>query len=88
MSIVDDPRPKRIFSDNDCRTHALHLRRDCGEDTLMLCKQLGWKKPDEFSDLGSTVYRRSDACVTSPEYIGDLITWLQPLLEGRIPAIV
>ena len=58
LSSEDDPRPTRIFSDNDCRTTCLHLRRDSGEDTLTLCKQLGWKVPPICSDTGSTVYRR------------------------------
>ena len=44
-----DPRPTRIFSDSDCRTHSLHLRRDSKEDTLDLCKQLGWKVPQNYA---------------------------------------
>ena len=65
---VNDPRPTRVFSDNDSRTHCLHLRRDCGEDVLMLCKQMGWKLPPVFSDTGSAVYRRCDAVVSGNEY--------------------
>ena len=41
VSSIADPRPTRVFSDTDCRTTCLHLRRDSGEDTLTLCKQLG-----------------------------------------------
>ena len=37
----DDPRPTRLFSDTDARTHCLHLRRDSKEDHLDICKQLG-----------------------------------------------
>ena len=81
-----DPRPTRIFSDSDCRTHSLHLRRDSKEDTLDLCKQLGWKVPPAFSDTGSAVYRRSDAVVTSKEYNTRLISWLQLQYEGRLAA--
>ena len=81
-----DPRPTRIFSDYDCRTHSLHLRRDSGENMLELCKQLGWKVPPAFSDTGSVVYRRSDAIVTSKEYNTNLISWLQLQYEGRVAA--
>ena len=69
-----DQRPTRQFSDSDCRTHSLHLRRDSGEDTLELCKQLGWKEPPAFSDTGSVVYRRSDAIVQCKEYNTRLIS--------------
>ena len=39
-----------------------------------------------LSDLGSTVYRREDACVTSSEYTSILVNWLQLLSEGKIVA--
>ena len=86
MSSLDDKRPTRLFTDTDCLTHALHLRRDCGESTLMLCKKLGWKEPVVLSDMGSSVYRREDACVTSTEYTSILVNWLQLLIEGKIVA--
>ena len=81
-----DIRQTRVFSDNDCRTTGLHLRRDCGEDTLTLCKQMGWKVPPGKSDTGSVVYRRCEAVVTSNEYNSRLISWLQLLCEGRLVA--
>ena len=81
-----DPRSTRIFSDSDCRTHSLHLRRDSGENMLELCKQLGWKVPPAFSDTGCVVYRRSDAIVTSKEYYTNLISWLQLQYKGRVAA--
>ena len=40
----------------------------------MQCKKLGWKEPPVCSDMGSTVYRRGDACVTSSEYTNSLVT--------------
>jgi hypothetical protein len=84
VSSVHDLKPTRIFSDTDCRTTCLHLRRDSGEDTLTLCKQLGWKNPPACSDSGSTVYRRGDAIVRSPEYNSSFISWLQLQVEGKI----
>ena len=83
-STIQDPRPTRVFSDTDSRTHCLHLRRDSGENTLDLCIQLGWKPPPILSDQGSSVYRRSNAVVTHPEYNVKLISYLQLLYEGRI----
>ena len=74
-----DQRPTRQFSDSDCRTHSLHLRRDSGEDTLELCKQLEWKEPPYVSYTGSVVYRRSDAIVQCKEYNTRVISWLQLL---------
>ena len=87
VATKEDPRATRVFSDTDCRTHCLHLRRDGGAKVLELCKQLGWRPPPNFSDSGSTVYRRGDAVVKSPEYNTDFISWLQLTYEGRIPAI-
>ena len=84
---VEDPRPTLVFSDNDARTTSLHLRRDAGEDTLTLCKQLGWKEPSAYSDTGSMVYRRADAVVTHPEYNTRFLTFLQLQYEGRIERI-
>lgn len=81
-----DPRPTRIFSDSDCRTHALHLRGDSGEDILTLCKQLGWKVPAPIADTGSSVYRRCDAVVTGSEYNTMFISFLQLQYEGHIAA--
>ena len=81
-----DTRPTRIFSDSDCRTHALHLRRDSGEDILTLCKQLGWKVPAPVADTGSSVYRRCDAVVTGNEYNSVFISFLQLQYEGHIAA--
>ena len=52
----------------------------------MLCKKLGWKEPPVFSDMGSSVYSRRDACVTSSEYTNSLVNWLQLQCEGRIVA--
>ena len=37
----DDPRPTRVFTDRDSRTHCLHLRRDANENLLDICQQLG-----------------------------------------------
>ena len=79
-----DTRQTRVLSDNDCRTTCLHLRTDCGEDTLTLCKQMGWKVPPACADTGSAVYRRCEAVVTSNEYNSRLISWLQILCEGRL----
>ena len=87
VATKEDPRATRLFSDTDCRTHCLHLRRDSGGNVLELCKQLGWKPPPVFSDSGSAVYRRGDAVVKSPEYNTDFISWLQLTYDGRIAAI-
>ena len=87
VATKEDPRPTRVFSDTDCRTHCLHLRRDSGDKLLDLCKQLGWKPPPVYSDSGSTVYRRGDAVVKSPEYNTNFISWLQMMYDGRIAAI-
>ena len=87
VATKEDPRATRVFSDTDCRTHCLHLRRDSGEKVLESCKQLGWKALPNFSDSGSTVYRRGDAVVKCPEYNTDFISWLQLTYDGRIPAI-
>ena len=84
----ENPANTRIFSDTDCRTHCLHLRRDSGENVLMTCNQMGWKPPKEFSDSGSLVYRRANAIVTSQEYNSNFIQWLQLTFEGRITAKV
>lgn len=81
-----DTRPTRVFSDTDCRTHALHLRRDSGEDNLTLCKQLGWKVPAPVADTGSTVYNRCDAVVTGNEYNSMFISFLQHQYEGHVTA--
>ena len=79
-----DPRSTRVFSDTDSRTHCLHLRRDSGENTLDLCLQLGWKPPPVLSDTGNSVYRRSHAIVTHPEYNYKLMSYLQLVYEGKI----
>ena len=65
---MNNQRQTRVFSDNDCRTTCLHLRRDSGEDVLTLCKQMGWKVPPECSDTGSAVYRRCEAVVSGNKY--------------------
>ena len=86
MQTDDDPRPTRVFTDRDCRTHCLHLRRDANENVLDICKQMGWQPPPVCSDSGSTVYRKSNAIVLSPEYNGSFISWLQLQYEGKISA--
>ena len=79
-----DPRPTRVFSDTDARTHCLHLRRDSGEGYINLCKQLGWTVPATLSDMGNSVYRRAEAIVTHPEYNVGFISYLQLQYEGKI----
>ena len=87
VASIEDPRPTRVFSDNDVRTTSLHLRRDAYEDTLTLCKQLGWKEPSAYSDSGSMVYCRADAVLTHPQYNTRFLTYLQLQLEGRIERV-
>ena len=84
VATEDDPRPTRVFTDRDCRTHCLHLRRDANENQLDICQQLGWKPPPVYSDTGSAVYRRSDSIVLSSEYNSNFISWLQLQYEGKI----
>ena len=84
QSTKQDPRPTRVFSDTDARTHCLHLRRDSKEEYINICKQLGWTVPAALSDMGNSVYRRAEAIVTHPEYNVGFISYLQLQYEGKI----